>query len=262
MTKVRIFRSSFSLLTLIAGLAVVPVPQTARAQAPSANAQRPAANTSQPLTRFEAMNPGEPGGDRLSQPRRIAVAVVAQDNPSPKLVVDVGSLTGEFLEAFLEQFPAARGQWTEPVDTNLPTAKRRLERFGNRVDYRIGCPERDVSKGCVPGGVDVLITSWLSIHQNLDGIHKFYHAAAALLPPGGWLVNLDHVGFGGSAWERRMQAARVGFHALREGPPVHHEDWTLPTLDDHVTAFRAAGIDDVEVVWRSFNTILIMGRKR
>ena len=61
-----------------------------------------------PLVHFEAINPGEPwgGGDRLALPRQIAAAVVAQDNPSPKLVVDVGSFTGEFLEAFLEKFPA------------------------------------------------------------------------------------------------------------------------------------------------------------
>jgi hypothetical protein len=218
----------------------------------------------QKLIPFEAINSADPaaGGDRLSEPRRIAAAIVAQDNPSPKLIVDVGAYTGEFLEAFLAQFPKSRGQWTEPVEKNHPTAIRRLARFGKRVDFRIGCPNRDLSDGCVPAGTDVLITSWLSIHQNLDGIRKYYRQAAALLPSGGWLANLDHVGFGGNAWERRVQKARVGFHATFEGPPVHHDDFRTPTLEEQIAALRAAGIDDVEVLWRSFDTVLIMGRKR
>ena len=216
-----------------------------------------------PLLHFEAVNPGETwgGGDRLGLPRQIAAAVVAQDNPSPKLVVDVGSYTGEFLEAFLEKFPAARGQWTEPIDENRATARRRFARFGDRVDYVIGCPGRDISDGCVPTAADVIITSWLSIHQDREGINAFYRNAAAQLPPGGWLVNLDHAAFD-SAWERRFQVARLGFHAVLEGPPVHHPDFKLPGIADHLAAFRAAGIDDAQVVWQSFNTVLFMGRKQ
>jgi hypothetical protein len=50
--------------------------------------------------------------------------------------------------------------------------------------------------------------------------------------------------------------------AITEGPPVHHEGWTVPTLDQQLAAFHVAGIDDVQVVWRRFNTVLIMGRKK
>jgi SAM-dependent methyltransferase len=220
-----------------------------------------------PIVRFEAVNRNEPAGDKLGPARRIGAAIVAQDNPAPKSVIDVGSFTGEFLEAFLEQFPSAHGQWTEPVETNHVNAKRRLGRFGNRVDYVIGCASRDISLGCVPKGVDVLITSWLSIHQDLPGINKFYKEAAAMLPPGGWLANLDHVGYGGSPWERRFEGARKvatgeGLAAITEGPPVHHKDFTVPTLEEQLAAFKAAGFDDVQVVWRRFNTVLLMARKQ
>jgi hypothetical protein len=241
-------------------------PRSAEATAPARlpdETGRVNGDVGQKLIPFEAINSANlaDGGDRLSVPRRIAAAIVAQDNPAPKLIVDVGAYTGEFLEAFLVQFPKSHGQWTEPVEKNHPTAIRRLARFGRRVDFRIGCPGRDLSDGCVPAGTDVLITSWLSIHQNLDGIRKYYRQAAALLPSGGWLANLDHVGFGGNAWERRIQRARVPFHATFEGPPVHHEDFRTPTLDEQLAALKAAGIDDVEVVWRSLDTVLIMGRK-
>jgi SAM-dependent methyltransferase len=219
-----------------------------------------------PLVHFQAVNPQEPAGDRLVEPRRIAAAVVAQDNPAPKSIVDVGSFTGEFLEAFMQRFPQSHGQWTEPVNGNLANAKKRFARFGDHVDYVIGCPSRDISLGCVPKDVDVLITSWLSIHQNLPGIQKFYREAAAMLPSGGWLANLDHVAYPNSAWEKRLQGARTeatqeGLSGTIEGPPVHHADFVTPTLDEQVAAFKAAGFDDVRVVWTRFNTVLFMAKK-
>jgi hypothetical protein len=220
-----------------------------------------------PLVHFQAVNRDEPAGDRLAEPRRIAAAIVAQDNPSPRSIVDVGSFTGEFLEAFMQRFPDSHGQWTEPVDGNLRNAKKRFARFGDHVDFVIGCPGRDISLGCVPKGVDVLITSWLSIHQNLNGIQKFYRDAAGMLPSGGWLANLDHVAFRGNRWEGRLQAARVEatkehLVAMTEGPPVHHADYVTPTLDEQLAAIKAAGFDEVNVVWSRLNTVLLLAKKK
>ncbi|MFT4075747.1 MAG: hypothetical protein QM647_09480 [Asticcacaulis sp.] len=219
-----------------------------------------------PLVHFEAVNPNEPAGDRLGAARHLAAAIVKSDNASPKMITDVGSFTGEFLEAFMQEFPEAKGQWTEPVATNEGNAHKRFARFGDRVSYVIGCAARDISQGCVPAGTDVLLTSWLSIHQDRPGIAKFYKEAADLLPSGGWVVNLDHVGNTGNAWETRLKTARAemvgeGLAATTEGPPVHHADWTVPTLDEHLADLKAAGFDDVQVVWRRLDTVLIMARK-
>lgn len=261
MNKTSTLSASLSLTILMAAFGVNAVPQTALAQAPEKSAP------AQGLPPFEALNPNEPSGDRLGSARRIAAAVVAADLPAPQQIVDVGSFTGEFLEAFMQQFPQSKGQWTEPVETNRANAHKRLARFGNQVNYVIGCPARDLSKGCVPAGVDVLITSWLSIHQDLEGIRKFYGEAAAMLPSGGWVVNLDHVGSGDKVWDQRLRKARDqatldGLAATTEGPPVHHKDWVVPTLEEQLAALKAAGLDDVRVVWRRFDTVLIMGRKR
>jgi hypothetical protein len=220
-----------------------------------------------PMVHFEAVNPREPSGDRLGPARRLAAAIVAQDTPAPHLIVDVGSFTGEFLEAFMQRFPDSHGQWTEPVTNNLDNAKKRLGRFKS-VDFVVGCASRDISQGCVPKGVDVLITSWLSIHQNLAGIRSFYKQAAGMLPSGGWLANIDHVTYGkGSPWENRVKGAReelvaAGVDAVVEGPPTHHPDYVTPTLDDQVKAFKDAGFDDVQVVWRRLDTVLFMARKK
>jgi hypothetical protein len=220
-----------------------------------------------PKVHFEAVNPGEPAGDRLGPARRLAAAIVAQDKPAPHSIVDVGSFTGEFLEAFMQRFPASHGQWTEPVTGNEDNAKARLARFGAHVDYVIGCPGRDIGQGCLPKDMDVLITSWLSIHQNLAGIRRFYKQAAANLPSGGWLVNLDHVSYGQSPWARRVAGAREelassGINAITEGPPVHHPDFVTPSLDDQLAALKDAGFTDVNVVWRRLDTVLFMARKK
>lgn len=219
-----------------------------------------------PLVHFEAVNPGEARGDRLGMGRRLAAAIVAQDKPEPHKIVDVGSFTGELLEAFMQRFPHAHGQWTEPVTNNLDNAKKRFARFGDNVDFVVGCPSRDISTGCVPKDVDVLLTSWLSIHQNLAGINKFYKEAAQMLPSGGWLVNMDHVAYGNSPWTKRLAGAREelassGANAIIEGPPVHHPDYVPPTLEQQMAAFHAAGFTDVQVVWRRMNTVVFMARK-
>jgi hypothetical protein len=201
--------------------------------------------------------------DAMAEPRRIAAAVVAADNPAPKYIVQIGAHYGQFMAVFLDRFPAARALWTEPdnAEPNLVTAKQRLARFGDRVDYKFGCGERDISDGCVPKGADVIITDWVSVLQNLDGMYKIYRIAAEQLAPGGWFVNIDQVAFGGSAWESRLQAARNGFRPEREAPAVHHADYRTPTVEEQLGAMRAAGLD-AQVVWQSFGTVLFMGRKK
>jgi hypothetical protein len=182
---------AFSSLILIAALASNFMPQTACAQTEAKSgrntASRPGPSqlaaprqsiapastangvdseqiASIPMVPFDQVSSrDEPTGDRLGSARRIATAVVAQDNPAPKMVADVG--------------------------------------------------------------------------------------------------------FDGNAWERRLKGARVvaaseGLAARSEGPPIHLKDSPMPTLDDHLAALRAAGIDDVQVVWRRLDTVVIMGRKR
>lgn len=208
----------------------------------------------EPLVPYVAME------DDLAIPRRIAAAVVAADGFQPRLVVDVGSFLGELLEAFLDQFPNARGQWTDASDNSQPIAEKRLGRFGDRVDYRVGCPGRDTTDGTVPDNVDVLATSWVSSHRDVEGTKAFYRGASERLAPGGWLVVIDHVGYDDPAWEQRILKAREGFHAAFEGPPPHH-DKHIATRDDHLAAFASAGITDVAVVWESLGTALFVGRR-
>lgn len=262
--------------SLLAILCAATLCGTATAQAPEQTDHRPKEAADGPThvtpaklvpyMPYLALNPNEPAGDRLAEPRRLAADIVAQDKPQPHLIVDVGSFTGEFLEGFMAHFPQAKGQWTEPVDGNINNAHNRLNRYGKRVSFVIGCPSRDISKGCVPADVDVMLTSWLSIHQDRAGIKAFYKRAFALLPQGGWMATIDHVGSQDDDWEKRLHGARSaavadGLAAHTEGPPVHHPGWTVPTLEEHLASYREAGFTDPRVVWRRLDTVLIMARK-
>ncbi|RVU05911.1 class I SAM-dependent methyltransferase [Novosphingobium umbonatum] len=216
------------------------------------------------ITPFEPVNPGGVN-DRLGEARQLAALIVAQDGPAPKSIADVGSFTGEFLEAFLEQFPQAKGQWTEPVDSNQKVAERRFARFGPRVTYRIGCPGRDITLGCLPADMDVLVSSWVTIHRSAEQLRDFHRHAFAVLPKGGWVVIMDHAGAQGD-WARRLkggreQAVGKGLAMLREGPPVHHPEFVTPTLDMQLAAMREAGFADPRVVWTRLDTVLMLARK-
>jgi hypothetical protein len=249
-------------MSLVFALTVIFESQAAIEQTSAANPPVVVA----PLLVDGGMTPGRQKmmNDALLEPRKIAAAVVAVDLAAPTLVVQVGAFQGEFLETFLDAFPAARGQWTEAVTSehNLPPTKARLARFGDRVDFKFGCARRDLGPGCVlPKDTDVILIEWLSIQQNLDGMYRIYRAGAAQLPPGGWIVNLDHVTFGG-AWENRLQRAVNGFRRPDiEGPPVHYPQFRVPTIQEQLGAMRAAGFD-AEVVWQSFGTVLFIGRKQ
>ena len=195
--------------------------------------------------------------DMLDFPRHIAAAVVAVDHPAPACIVDVGSGPGAVLSVFLEQFPSARGIWTDTSEAMLGLARERLAPFGERVEYRIA-DMTDLAGAGLPPGADVITTSRAAHHLDRDGLFAFYAQAAALLTPGGWLVNLDHIG-PEDVWDQRLRAARKQFATAPEGPK-HHHNYPLTSVRDHLEAYAAAGISDVEVVWRAFYTCLFMGR--
>jgi hypothetical protein len=206
--------------------------------------------------------PYMPVGYNMELPYQIGAQVLAEAYPSPKHIVDVGSYQGQFLQAFMAKFPAARGQWTEPVTGNENNAKRKLGRFGDRIDYVIGCPGRDMAMGCLPDDVDVIITAWVSHHQPIKEITRIYGVAHDKLPANGWFIVLDHI-TSSPDWEHRYGQARWYFDPETEGNPMEKEvrDVPHPTLEQELAAFKTAGFTDVDVVWKSFDTVLYMAHK-
>jgi SAM-dependent methyltransferase len=213
---------------------------------------------------------GDSFRDLLDFPRRMAAGIVAGDNPAPETIVDIAAGPGAVLGVFLERFPDARGVWSDASEPMLELARERLAPFGGRVEYVLA-DMTDLDGTGLPAAADVITTSRASHHLDRDGLIGFYAAAAARLKPGGWLVNLDHIGPASQAgppaaagfdevWDQRLRAARKVFGVASDGPK-HHHNYPLTSVADHLDAFGAAGITDVEIPWRAFFTCLFMGRK-
>jgi SAM-dependent methyltransferase len=196
--------------------------------------------------------------DLLELPRRIAAELVAYETPQPRLIVDVASGAGKFLAVLLEAFPQARGVWLDASDTMLARARSELAGFGDRVDFRTG-DMAELRAAGVPEGADVISTSRASHHLDRTELHGFYREAVGLLAPGGWLINLDHIG-PEDVWDKRFRAVRRKFTGPQEPGTAHHHNYPLPGIDDHLDGYRAAGISDVDVAWKAFFTCLFIGR--
>jgi len=208
--------------------------------------------------------------DLLGFPRLMAAGIVAADNPAPETVVDIGAGPGAVLAVFLERFPSAKGVWSDASEAMLELARDRLAPFKDRVEYRLA-DMTDLDDAGLPAAADVITTSRAAHHLDKDGLNAFYAAAAARLTPGGWLVNLDHIGPASQAgppatagfddvWDRRLREVRRMFGITPDGPK-HYHNYPLTSVQDHLDAFGAAGITDVEIPWRAFYTCLFMGRK-
>ena len=194
----------------------------------------------------------------LALPRAMAAAIVAADRPDCRVILDVASGPGSFLASFLKEFPEATGFWSDASATMLATARERLDTFGRRVEFRL-VDMTDLRGAELPHDVDVIATSRASHHLDHDGLAAFYRDAAARLAPGGWLVNLDHIGVE-PMWDQRLRASRHRFVPVRGDRTHHHHTHPLAGVADHLQALAAAGLTDVDVPWRAFYTCLIVAR--
>lgn len=197
--------------------------------------------------------------DILAFPRKLAAALVAHDRPGARLVIDVGSGPGAFLETFLEELPDCAGVWLDASQAMLEQARQRLEPFGDRVTFRLG-DMADLAAAGLPAGADALVTSRALHHLNRDGLARFYQQAAGYLAPGGWLVNLDHTG-PADVWDRRFRAVRKRFIGPDNEQGRHPHEYPFTSERDHLGGLDAAGFDDVEIAWKAFYTCLFVARK-
>ncbi len=195
----------------------------------------------------------------LGLPRRIAAAIVSADRPDSTLILDVASGPGAFLTAMLDELPTATGIWSDTSTAMADEARVRLAAFAGRVEFK-EVDMTDLPAAGLPSGIDAIVTSRAAHHLERAELGRFYAQAKEILAPGGWLVNLDHIG-PVEVWDRRLRAVRSRFVPSGAEGPKHHHNYPLTSVSDHLDAYAEAGIDDVEVVWRGFYTCLFMGRK-
>ena len=194
----------------------------------------------------------------LELPRAMAAALVAQDRPETRLVLDIASGPGDFLAVFLAEFPEARGIWLDASEAMLELAKERLAPVRDRVEFRL-LDMTDLLGRDLPTGIDAIITSRAAHHLDRAGLAAFYQQAAQLLAPGGWLINLDHIDPVDEVWDKRLRGIRGRFQPPSNTPP-HHHNYPLTNARDHLDGLTAAGLTDAEIAWRAFVTCLFAAR--
>jgi SAM-dependent methyltransferase len=195
----------------------------------------------------------------LDLPRRISVALVADSGVDVTQVVDVGSGPGTYLQLFLRAFPNARGTWIDVSGAMLELAQEQLGEFGDRVTPIVGDAEKLVELAVDPA--QVVVSSRALHHFSPESLQKVYRAAFDIVTPGGFVINLDHVGAPGD-WEQAYRRIREQFTGKRKkGLKPHRHDYPLRRAEEHGGWMEAAGFGPADTPWRTFYTALIMARK-
>jgi SAM-dependent methyltransferase len=197
--------------------------------------------------------------DLLELPRRISTTLVTDSGIDVAHVVDLGSGQGTYLERFLGLFPRARGTWVDANDAMRELARERLSHLGDRVTYVFADVERLDDLRLEPA--DVVATSRVFHHFSPESLQRIYAAAHRLLAPGGFLFNLDHVGAPGE-WDRRYRRIRDQFTGPRKRElKPHRQDHRLAAAEEHLRWIADAGFEVPDVAWRTFYTVLLVGRR-
>ncbi len=197
--------------------------------------------------------------DMLDPPRQISVALVADSGLDVTHVVDVGSGPGAYLEVFLRAFPEARGTWIDVSDAMQELAQEQLAELGDRVSYLVGDAEKLDELEVEPA--QVMLSSRALHHFSPESLQNVYRAAFEIVTPGGYVMNLDHVGAPGD-WEQAYRRIREQFTGKRKkGLNPHRHDYPLSRADEHGGWIEAAGFGPADTPWRMFYTALVVARK-
>jgi trans-aconitate 2-methyltransferase len=183
--------------------------------------------------------------DRIADPMTRWGAAVLDRLPleGDETVLDAGCGSGRVTEQLLDRLPDGRVVAADAAPSMLAEARRRLARFGDRVDF----VECDLGRPLPVGPVDAVFSTatfhWVPDHDAL-----FRHLAAVVLP-GGRLV--AQCGGAGNLANVQRILAEVG--ETWPGP------WTFATPEETAVRLTAAGFVDVETWLHEEPTVIEAG---
>ncbi|WP_201787178.1 trans-aconitate 2-methyltransferase [Actinoplanes sp. TFC3] len=206
-------------------------------------------------------------------------------------VLDLACGPGAIPRRVLQAFPHAEVTAVDYDPILLQIATAVLTEHGTRarvVDADLATPDWPATLDARPGAVlSSTALHWLSPAQLL----AVYQAAAALLPPGGVLLNADHLRFDDSSPTLRDLAGRHDETTQREGfaagaldyaawyakairepelaalAPVRNQRFAnrppqpLASLEFHLAALHTAGFAEVGTVWQYLDDYVVFARR-
>jgi SAM-dependent methyltransferase len=171
--------------------------------------------------------------------------------------INLAAGAGNLDEVLLDHFKGASATVVDTSLAMLDAARKRLTRFGDRVEYVQANLSRPAWLGAVSGPFDFAIST-LSVHHIGDGdrIKAFYGEVYGLLGHGGMLLNLDYVAPSQpmlaalGPWAEKDEEAKLNGHAPHQ---------VSSTLLDHMGWLGDAGFGTVDVLWKDMNVALVCG---
>ncbi|MGH9126287.1 MAG: class I SAM-dependent methyltransferase [Acidimicrobiales bacterium] len=185
----------------------------------------------------------------------VLLALLASGGGVRRRVLDLGTGDGRLLAVVLSAHPEVES--AAAVDgspTMLAAARRRFA--GGPVPVQV--VERNLDHplpGHRLGRFDAVISSFAIHHCPDDRKRELYAEVAAMLEPGGWFCNLEHVASPTAA----VHAAF--FEAIGMDPADEDPSNKLVDVSTQLGWLREAGLTDVDCYWKWREEALLAGVK-
>jgi tRNA (cmo5U34)-methyltransferase len=168
--------------------------------------------------------------------------------PTPRRMLDLGCGDGRLVELAL----AARPSITEAIaiDRSPPMLAAARERFTDRpvVDVRDGDLGEPITE---LGTFDVIVSGFAIHHLEHERKQQLFGEVDAQLRPGGMFANLEVVASASERWHHEF---------LTEiGRTADDPEDRLASVEDQLSWMRAAGLVDVDCLWRWRGFALLVG---
>jgi SAM-dependent methyltransferase len=148
--------------------------------------------------------------------------------------------------------------WSDSSGEMERHARTTLSHFGDRVAFRLA-DMRD--PGVRAASADVVVCARATHGLPPEELGPFYGKVAAILRPGGWLVNLGHMAVVDPWGERYDQVTPRFYDQSERSGPVRAKDRGSHTVESHLGALAAAGLSEVDMPWRLLSTVLLLARR-
>jgi len=191
------------------------------------------------------------------------------------ICVELGCGTGTLTHRVLCKFPRARALAVDSEPAMLDMARKKLAPHGDRIEVR----QADVL-ACELPSCDVVLSSFMFHHVPPERLEGTLRRIARGLAPSGCLVLLDHMTVGPrwseriGAQNRRLQRGHVAA-AIAAGRATQDDidaRWAFKRkmkeqgqdveyrhrAEDITEAMRAAGFDEIGLVWLRFGITILM----
>lgn len=107
-------------------------------------------------------------------------------------VVDLGAGSGILIEKILKRYPNSKCYWVDYSKQFLDVAKKRLDRYGDRVDFILSSFEDDWENK-IDDNVHLVVSMSAIHHLETKEKVDLYRRAYSVLQPKGWFFNIDEM---------------------------------------------------------------------